>query len=52
MLQGRKILVAPLIAKNFPSVQTIFQKHDANRDGGLSINELESLAHAIQSHTN
>lgn len=48
MLSGRKILVAPLLGKNFPSVPTILKKYDANQDGSLNVGELDTLAQAVQ----
>ncbi len=52
MLKGRKILVAPFMTKNFPSVSTILQKYDANNDGSLNIIELKTLAQDIQKKIN
>lgn len=48
MLSGHKILVAPLLSKNFPSVPIIIQKYDTNHDGSLNVGELKALAHDIQ----
>ena len=48
MLAGRKILVAPLMIKNFPTVSAILQRHDANHDGALNKGELNDFALSIQ----
>ena len=48
MLAGRKILVAPLLSKNFPSVPAMLKKYDVDHDGRLETAELEALALDIQ----
>jgi hypothetical protein len=48
MLAQHKILIAPLISKNFPSVSTILQKYDTNGDAGLEVDELKIFAQEIR----
>ena len=48
MLSGRKILVAPLMTKNFPVISTVLKKYDVNGDGALDTNELMALAQDIK----
>ncbi len=48
MLAGRKILVAPLLTKDFPPAAQILKKYDANKDGALDAAEFKALAADIQ----
>ena len=48
MLQGRTILVAPLLSKDFPSVEAILTKYDPEKRGGLDAAGLKGLANDIQ----
>jgi Ca2+-binding EF-hand superfamily protein len=47
-LVGRKVLVAPLLSKQFPTVEAILNTYDTNHDGALDATELKALAHAVQ----
>jgi Ca2+-binding EF-hand superfamily protein len=47
ILAGRKILVAPLMTKNFPTVPALLKKYDLDHDGALSLSELAALANDI-----
>ena len=44
ILVGRKILLAPLLTKDFPSVDQILKKYDINKDGALDAAEFKALA--------
>ena len=48
MLAGRKILVAPLLTRDFPPAAQILKKYDANKDGALDAAEFKALAVDIQ----
>ena len=48
LLAGRKVPVAPLMSKNFPSVPALLKKYDVNKDGGLNATELKTLALDLQ----
>jgi len=48
ILAGHKVLVAPLLSKHFPSVPTILQTYDTDRDGKLDLRELNALAEAVR----
>jgi len=48
MLAGKKILITPLLTKNFPSIDDILKKYDKNGANGLGINGLKALAQEIQ----
>jgi Ca2+-binding EF-hand superfamily protein len=44
MLRGRKIIVAPLMSKDFIRIPELIKKYDSNHDGALDLNELTALA--------
>jgi Ca2+-binding EF-hand superfamily protein len=48
VLAGHKILVAPLLSKQFPSVPAILEKYDADHDGKIDLKELKALARDVQ----
>jgi Ca2+-binding EF-hand superfamily protein len=48
MLAGKKILLAPLLTKNFPSVDEILKKYDQNGTGTVNMEGLKALAKDIQ----
>ncbi|EEF57911.1 hypothetical protein [Pedosphaera parvula] len=44
MIKGKKIVFAPLISRDFPSVSLLLKQYDANHDGYLDENELRTFA--------
>jgi Ca2+-binding EF-hand superfamily protein len=47
MLRGRKLIVAPLVSKDFVRIPELIKKYDSNHDGGLDLNELRTLARGL-----
>jgi Ca2+-binding EF-hand superfamily protein len=48
MIRGRKILVAPLLTKDFPAAPALLKKYDVGHDGTLNLDELRTLAKEIK----
>jgi Ca2+-binding EF-hand superfamily protein len=47
-LERERAYVAPLLTKEFPSVEKLLQKYDANHDGALDVTELKAFAEDIR----
>jgi Ca2+-binding EF-hand superfamily protein len=52
MLAGRKLPLAPLIVKDFPSETAILKRYDANSDGALDGNEFKTFARELRRQRN
>lgn len=50
MLAGKKVLLAPLLTKNFPGVDTILKKYDPSGTGTVNLDGLKALAKDIQNN--
>jgi Ca2+-binding EF-hand superfamily protein len=47
-LERQKAYVTPVLTKSFPSVETLLNKYDINKDGALDADELKAFAKDIQ----